>query len=178
MPIRARKRKVKLNYKEGKPEKFVASHVLIGSISTEKLCSEVSCRCGVHRGMVDLVIKALVDTASSYIEEGFSVKFGEFGSFRPSINAKTQEKAEDVNANTVVRKRILFAPGTKFRDMLDHASIEMMNDDSDSGSETNPNDPADHDKTDGKTDGKTDDHDKPNNPDDHSGIPDPDGGIS
>lgn len=177
MSLKLRKRKFKLNYQEGKPEKYVASHVLIGTISTEKLCSEVSQRCGVHRGMVDLVIKALVDAASSYIEEGFSVKFGEFGSFRPSIQAKSQDKVTEVNAGTVVRKKILFVPGAKFLDMLDKASLEMI--DSDEEDDTTPSGPNKPDNGNKPDDGGKTDDDKPDKPDDHSGIPDPDdGGIS
>ena len=106
MAIRYKKKKITLCFdKENKVEKYVAANVLVGSINYNKLCDEVNQRTGIHRAMVDVVLKGVQDTMVSFIEEGFSVKLGEFGSFRPAINAESQDKAEDVGANTIIRDR-------------------------------------------------------------------------
>ncbi len=57
------------------------------------------------------------------INKGFSVQLGEFGCFRPGINAKSQDKLEDVTASTIYRRKIIFTPGFYFRDMLTRASV-------------------------------------------------------
>lgn len=62
----------------------------------------------------------------SFLEEGFSVKLGEFGSFRPSIQAKSQDSEEEVDADTVSRVKIIFAPGSKFQQMLNNVSVESF----------------------------------------------------
>lgn len=114
--------------KENPVEKYVASNVLLGSIAYDKLCNEVSQRVGVHRAMVDVVLKGVQDSMISFLEEGFSVKLGEFGSFRPSIEAKSQDREEDVNADTVSRAKIVFTPGVKFQQMLSGVSIMSFSD--------------------------------------------------
>lgn len=48
-----------------------------------------------------------------------------FWLFRPGIQAKSQDKLEDVTASTPCRK-IIFTPGTIFLDMLKSASLTRM----------------------------------------------------
>lgn len=131
MGIKFQKKSVVLNFKSEKPKKYVARNVVVGSISFEKLCNEVSQRCGTHRGQVNLVINGLCDVMSTFLEEGLSVKLGEFGSFRPSINAKSKDNSDDVNASTIIRKKIVFRPGKRLQRMLNEASIEDFTDDFD-----------------------------------------------
>lgn len=57
-------------------EKYVAANVLVGSINYSKLCDEVNQRTGIHRAIVDVVLKGVQDTMISFLEEGFSVKLG------------------------------------------------------------------------------------------------------
>lgn len=130
MGLKYKKKKITLCFdKENKVEKYVASNVLVGSINYSKLCDEVNQRTGIHRAMVDVVLKGVQDTMVSFIEEGFSVKLGEFGSFRPAINAESQDSVEAVSANTIIRRKIVFSPGSAFKEMLGSASIELFGDD-------------------------------------------------
>lgn len=127
MAIRYKKKKIVLHFdKENKPEKYVAANVLVGSIGYEKLCNEVNQRTGIHRAIVDVVMKGAEDTMITFLEEGFSVKFGEFGSFRVAINAESKDNESDVNATTIIRRKIIFTPGNKFKVMLNNASIELF----------------------------------------------------
>lgn len=129
MSIRYKKKKIVLNFdKENKVEKYVAANVIVGSINYVKLCDEVNQRTGIHRAIVDVVMKGAEDTMITFLEEGFSVKFGEFGSFRVAINAESQDKESDVNAGTIIRRKIIFTPGSKFKAMLNGASIELISD--------------------------------------------------
>lgn len=151
MAIRYKKKQITLCFdKENKVEKYVAANVLVGSINYSKLCDEVNQRTGIHRAMVDVVLKGVQDTMVSFIEEGFSVKLGEFGSFRPAINAESQDNIEDVNANTIIRKKIVFTPGCAFKEMLGSASIELFGDNvtgSNNGNSENPDGGGDSGET-------------------------------
>lgn len=129
MSLRYKKKKIVLNFdKENKVEKYVAANVIVGSINYVKLCDEVNQRTGIHRAIVDVVMKGAEDTMITFLEEGFSVKFGEFGSFRVAINAESQDRESDVNAGTIIRRKIIFTPGSKFKAMLNGASIELISD--------------------------------------------------
>lgn len=90
------KKKITLYFdKQNKVEKYVAANVLVGSINYKKLCDEVNQRTGVHRSMVDVVLKGVQDVMIAYLEEGFSVKLDEFGarSVRQSMpKGKTRKK--------------------------------------------------------------------------------------
>ena len=127
MAIRYKKKQITLCFdKENKVQKCVAANVLAGSIKYDKLCNEVTQRTGIHRGLVDTVLKGVEDTMIAFLEEGFSVKLGEFASFRPGLSAKGQDNMEKVDARTISRVKIVFTPGSQFKLMLANAGIEQF----------------------------------------------------
>ena len=68
----------------------------------------------------------LVDIMSEEIEDGKTVRLGDFGLFRPSFVGKCADTQEGVTASNIVRKRILFFPGKAFSAMLDKMSVTRM----------------------------------------------------
>ena len=54
------------------------------------------------------------------------MQLGDFGCFRPGLNAKSQAGAEAVDANTVYRRKIIFTPGSYFKNMLGDATVERL----------------------------------------------------
>lgn len=109
-----------------KTAKYVAKSVGSGEMGFDKLCAKVSRILGIHRKVVDLVAVGLVDIMSEEIDDGKTVVLGDFGRFRPSFTGKSANKAEDVSANNIVRKRILFLPGKTFSNMLEDMSVTRM----------------------------------------------------
>jgi hypothetical protein len=53
---------------------------------------------------------------------------GDFGSFRPTINVKSQKNKEDLGVENVVRRKIIFTPGKRFKTMLNNLSINTIDD--------------------------------------------------
>ena len=87
-------------FDETKTEKYVAQMKTLGVVGFKDLCDEVS-KIGMEpRGVVKLVLAG--------------------------INAKSQDKLEDVTASTIYRRKIIFTPGFYFKDMLTRASVEKM----------------------------------------------------
>lgn len=109
-----------------KTEKYVAKSVGAGDLSFEKLCAKVSRILGIHRKTVDLVAGGLVDIMSEEIDDGKTVCLGDFGRFRPSFIGKSANTAEEISANNIVRKRILFCPGKSLNQMLGDMSVTRM----------------------------------------------------
>ena len=87
------------------------------------LCDEVTKVGMAPRGVVKMVLDGLIDTLNMNINKGFSVQLGDFGCFRPGLNAKSQDKEEDVKSDTVYRRKIIFTPGQQFKEMLTRASV-------------------------------------------------------
>ena len=116
------KKKV-FGFDQTKTEKYVAQLKTLGIIQFGDLCDEVTKIGMAPRGVVKMVLDGLIDTLNININKGFSVQLGDFGCFRPGINAKSQDREEDVKSDTVYRRKIIFTPGQYFREMLTRASV-------------------------------------------------------
>ncbi len=110
-------------FDDEKTEKYVARSVRSGKVSFEKTCRRVSTLCGVHRKLVDLIVTGLVDVMAQDIDDGKSVRLGDFGIFSPTIRAKSMDNQEDVSAKSIVGRKILFYPGKIFKSTLSDLSI-------------------------------------------------------
>ena len=106
-----------------KTEKYVAQLKTLGMVEFGDLCDEVTKVGMAPRGVVKMVLDGLIDTLNMNINKGFSVQLGDFGCFRPGLNAKSQDKEEDVKSDTVDRRKIIFTPGQQFKEMLTRASV-------------------------------------------------------
>lgn len=62
-----------------KKVKYVAKSVGTGGLDFDKLCAKVSRILGIHRKTVDLVAAGLVDIMSEEIDDGKTVRLGDFG---------------------------------------------------------------------------------------------------
>lgn len=126
MAIKYEVKKVVFGFDETKTEKFVAQTKVLGLVEFKKLCEEVQKVSMAPRGVVKMVIDGLIDTLNMDLDKGYSVQLGDFGCFRPGLNAKSQAGAGDVDANTVYRRKIIFTPGSYFRNMLGNATVERL----------------------------------------------------
>ena len=106
-----------------KTEKYVAQLKTLGMVEFGDLCDEVTKVGMAPRGVVKMVLDGLIDTLNMNINKGFSVQLGDFGCFRPGLNAKSQDKEEDVKSDTVYRRKIIITPGQQFKEMLTRASV-------------------------------------------------------
>ena len=106
-----------------KTEKYVAQLKTLGMVEFGDLCDEVTKVGMAPRGVVKMVLDGLIDTLNMNINKVFSVQLGDFGCFRPGLNAKSQDKEEDVKSDTVYRRKIIFTPGQQFKEMLTRASV-------------------------------------------------------
>jgi predicted histone-like DNA-binding protein len=124
-----------------KTEKYVAQLKTLGMVEFGDLCDEVTKVGMAPRGVVKMVLDGLIDTLNMNINKGFSVQLGDFGCFRPGLNAKSQDKEEDVKSDTVYRRKIIFTPGQQFKEMLTRASVTRAGWDNSevvSGGDSNP----------------------------------------
>ena len=126
MAIKYEVKKVVFGFDESKTEKFVAQTKVLGLVGFKKLCEEVQKVSMAPRGVVKMVIDGLIDTLNLDLDKGSSVQLGDFGCFRPGLNAKSQAGSEAVDANTVYRRKIIFTPGSYFKEMLSDATVERL----------------------------------------------------
>lgn len=111
-------------FDKNKTEKYVAQNVVTNTVEFRELCKEVSMFGMISEGTVKHVIDALIDTLNTNLNKGLSVQLGDFGRFRPGMECKSQGTAEEVDADTIQRLKIVFTPGYKFKDMLNRVSVK------------------------------------------------------
>ena len=126
MAIKYEVKRVVFGFDESKTEKFVAQTKVLGMVGFKKLCEEVQKVSMAPRGVVKMVIDGLIDTLNMDLDKGYSVQLGDFGCFRPGLNAKSQAGAEAVDANTVYRRKIIFSSGSYFKEMLNKVTVERL----------------------------------------------------
>lgn len=124
MPLEYVVTKRVFGFDKTKAEKYVAKSVNSGKVDFSKMCAKVSRLCGVHRKIVDLVVSGLVDMMAEDIDDGKSVRLGEFGIFTPTVRSKSTSTQEEVTASTIVQRKIKFYPGKIFKGTLHDMSIK------------------------------------------------------
>lgn len=119
-------KKTTFGFDKEKTEKYVARPHNTNYVDFNKLCEQVSKIGFVPRGTVKSVLDGLIDSLITYMEFGATVSLGDFGSFRPTFGCKSQTDAKEVTADALRRRRILFTPGKRFKNMLKEVSIQRL----------------------------------------------------
>ena len=109
---------MRLTFREEKPEVFKLKQLTYPAVTFAQLVNECSNSCGVNTAQTKAVIDALVNRLVHYMEIGHGVKMGDFGSFKPTFNAKTARSLKEATLDTVTVKKIQFYPGKAFKQML------------------------------------------------------------
>ncbi len=117
------KKEYTLNFREDKPTMYRIKPIKLPHVSFERLLDEISHSCGVGRAQVKASVEGLLDHTTLFMEYGMPVQLGDFGTFKPTINVRSQHNPEDLGADNVVRKKILFYPGKRFKIMLSDMSV-------------------------------------------------------
>lgn len=113
-------------FDETKTEKYVAQPLLAGTVTFADLCDQVTKVGMAPRGVVKMVLDGLLDALEMNLVNGLSVRLGEFGSFRTSFGCKSQMAAEDVKADTLRNRKIIFTPGEQLKRMVKTVSIQKF----------------------------------------------------
>ena len=121
MGLQYRKGKMKLQYRETKPEVYKAFQLTYPQVTYEQLVEEIAQSRGVNTNSTRAVVDALLNRLVHYMEIGHGVSLGSFGSFKPVFTSKvaqSYDEIEDTLDGKGFRKKVRFYPGGKFADML------------------------------------------------------------
>ncbi len=100
------------------PKKFYARPVHTGEVLLEDLAADISHASSINEPDVYAVLQSLIREIPRNIAQGYIVRLGNLGSFRLSCNSKGSDTEEEVSANNIERKRLLFNPGKRIRNAL------------------------------------------------------------
>lgn len=113
-------------FDETKTPRYVVKPVNTGVLDFDKVRAQVTQICGLHRGLVNVVIDGLLDVMVNNLDMGHSVQLGDFGTLRPGIRAKAQQTEETANADSIYRRKINFVPGRFLKNYLRDASVSRV----------------------------------------------------
>jgi predicted histone-like DNA-binding protein len=113
-----------------KVEKYVAQSVSVGEVNYKTLCEQVTKEGLMPRGVVKSVIDGLVDVLCTYVSMGITVRLDDFGTIRPGLNGYSQDEAEDVKANVIYRRKMVFVPSARLKEMIKKAGVIRLDVDS------------------------------------------------
>lgn len=72
------------------------------------------------------VLDALQEVVLEAVADGYSVRLGDLGSFRPTLRAaKSREKQEDVSADDIKAVRVRFTPSPALTKKLLPSNVQM-----------------------------------------------------
>ena len=119
----AQLREVKIGKNPGK--KFVMRPDLYVPIAEKKVFSEAATHSGISAGVIKAAWDAAGEVIRTWATEGHSIPLPGLGTMRFGVRSKAVEKLEDVKANLISVRRIIFTPNVDVKDELKNTSIQI-----------------------------------------------------
>ena len=119
----AQLREVKLGKNPGK--KFVMRPDLYVPIAEKKVFAEAATHSGISAGVIKAAWDAAGEVIRTWATEGHSIPLPGLGTMRFGVRSKAVEKLEDVKANLISVRRIIFTPNIDVKDELKNTSIQI-----------------------------------------------------
>ena len=119
----AQRREVKLGKNPGM--KFVMRPDLYIPIAEKKVFSEAATHSGISAGVIKAAWDAAGEVIRTWATEGHSIPLPGLGTMRFGVRSKAVEKLEDVKANLISVRRIIFTPNVDVKDELKNTSIQI-----------------------------------------------------
>jgi len=119
----AQLREVKIGKNPGK--KFVMRPDLYVPIAEKKVFQEAATHSGISSGVIKAAWDAAGEVIRTWATEGHSIPLPGLGTMRFGVRSKAVEKLEDVKANLISVRRIIFTPNVDVKDELKNTNIQI-----------------------------------------------------
>ena len=119
----AQLREVKIGKNPGK--KFVMRPDLYVPIAEKKVFQEAATHSGISSGVIKAAWDAAGEVIRTWATEGHSIPLPGLGTMRFGVRSMAVEKLEDVKANLISVRRIIFTPNVDVKDELKNTSIQI-----------------------------------------------------
>lgn len=105
-------------------------------IDSDQLLERAADNSGVSKGVIYTALDAVMREFRNFLLNGHSVQLPEVGTFRFSIRCKAVDTAEEVTADNVSVRHIVYTPSTAMRTLIKNVSLttDVDDDDEDDGS--------------------------------------------
>ena len=120
----AQRRVLKIGKNPG-VKKFVMRPDLYIPIQEKKVFKEASAHSGISVGAMKAAWDAAGEVIKAWATEGHSVPLPGLGTMRFGVRSTAVEELEDVKANLITSRRIVFTPSVEVKEELKNTSIQI-----------------------------------------------------
>ena len=124
MRVKAKEQLQKVGTYAGK-YRYVMMPELYTALTQDKVIKEAALRSGVSRGVMQACWDAAGDVIKAWATEGHSVALPGLGTMRFGLRAKSVESVNDVKADLITSRRIIFTPDTDLKEELAKTAIQI-----------------------------------------------------
>ena len=124
MKVKAKEQLQKVGTYAGK-YRYVMVPELYTALTQDKVIKEAALRSGVSRGVMQACWDAAGDVIKAWATEGHSVALPGLGTMRFGLRAKSVESVNDVKADLITSRRIIFTPDTDLKEELAKTAIQI-----------------------------------------------------
>lgn len=100
---------------EGKPQLLYPRIVNKGTITTDRLVSDISGMSSFTPGDIEGLLTAFEERVSYYLSEGHHVQLGNFGYFSAGLNARPVEDKKEIHSQSIYFGKVNFRVSPAFR---------------------------------------------------------------
>jgi nucleoid DNA-binding protein len=120
------KKKMRLTFREGKPEVYKLTIVRGPVIRGEELINYAANAAHVPATTVRQAKSAIFDAIAYFCAQGRVVQIPSLGSFCPRTTSKTVHTAEETTLDTITRKKLVWVPKKQVADLGKWANISLV----------------------------------------------------
>ena len=124
LKVKAKEQKIKVG-KYAETYRYVMMPELYTALAQDKVIKEAALRSGVSRGVMQACWDAAGEVIKAWATEGHSVALPGLGTMRFGLRAKSVANVNDVKANLITCRRIIFTPTVELKDELANTSVQI-----------------------------------------------------
>ena len=125
LKVKAVERLLKFDKESAGKYRYVMKPELYTSLSQAKVIKEAALRSGVSQGVMKACWDAAGEVIKAWATEGHSVALPGLGSMRFGLRAKSVETVNEVKAELITSRRIIFTPSVDLKDELAKTAVQI-----------------------------------------------------
>jgi len=104
--------------------KYYATVKSSGRVDTHGIAKSINSMSTVSSVDTAAVLEAFLSVVPDQLADGKIVELGDFGTFRISVSSDGADQPENLTARHITDVRVLFAPGRRFKQVLDTVQFQ------------------------------------------------------
>ncbi len=106
-----------------KKEAYVTRVVSFTSVKKDALLEAAARNSGIKKGVIYSAMDAVMNEFMNFLVNGHPVQLPELGTFRFSVKARVADSVEEISADKVYRRKVVFTPSKHLKQQLGNTEL-------------------------------------------------------